>query len=448
MSEAQQLIEKINKEHDELKSRVIALEKRHADLGIDGDPEAKMNLKAMAGAIADNEAKLAKLGRLAAAPDPITIADDLLTKGLSRGKKSDRPFFLSPADEAKFLITQAPEYRRAFDHALRKGGPSFSQLRPDGVEYGILSGGVVPESVKSYIPDEHKSVLTIDFDPAAGFMAPPTVEAEIDRAVLEMSPFGDLCRTVNVGTGSYVWYQRSNNRETLQAVGERDTFTEETQQVRYTKRSTQAYTIQVSPGLSQEAIEDASQDLAAELVADASEDFAVLRGRHLLTGTGVEQATGLMTSSLIGSMNSGDAATFTMAALKRLPQQIKGPYKARGSYLVSRDALTTMMLWRVDSGAGVNTGPFMWEPSTQVGTPSRVNGFPWHEMVDMDDVAANAYPVAFGDWYRAYRQVVRRGLRVVRDSVTRPQLSVFHMTVRYGGDVDRGEAAVKLKCAA
>lgn len=39
---------------------------------------------------------------------------------------------------------------------------------------------------------------------------------------------------------------------------------------------------------------------------------------------------------------------------------------------------------------------------------------------DMSDIAANAYPIAFGDWRRAYRVVDRVSMVVLRDPYPEP----------------------------
>lgn len=70
-------------------------------------------------------------------------------------------------------------------------------------------------------------------------------------------------------------------------------------------------------------------------------------------------------------------------------------------------------------------------------------------MPDMPDVAANAYPIAFGDWRRAYRIVDRVSVSVLRDPFTQQTSGNvrFHARRRVGGAVVLGEAFVKLKVA-
>jgi HK97 family phage major capsid protein len=68
-----------------------------------------------------------------------------------------------------------------------------------------------------------------------------------------------------------------------------------------------------------------------------------------------------------------------------------------------------------------------------------------------DAVAANAFPVAFGNFRRAYilADHAAAGLRVsVDDNITTPGYVKFYIRKRVGGKVSNNEAIKLLKCAA
>lgn len=445
--EMKSLIDEANRLHTDLKGRVAKVEERLAKqgerLGLDADGESKHNLLQMADKVAELEVNLQKMrnARQASALELPTDPREV-KEGIRRGTL---PFFEDPRDEASFLIRSSKSYRRALNAALRSGGDGFRQLRKE--HHAVLTFQAIPDDVAGLIAPEVKAALSAEFEPGAGFLAPPTMEAAIDRFLLEVSPLSELARTVNIGTGSYEGLIRTTNRDTISQRGERQARTENTQTKRYEKRRIDVYESEASPALTQTIIEDSVVDLVAELQADAQEDFAVQEGKHFISGTGVNEPEGLMVSSELKQLASGSATTFTMDALKKLPQELKLGYRVGAHYLLSRSGLTTLMLFRNDSGAGAGTGDYMWQPSTQAGAPSLLNGYPWREMVDMDAVGANAYPVVFGNFQRAYRIVRRRGIRVLRDDLTDKPNVIFFMSKRYGGRVWIGEAAVKLKCA-
>ena len=94
-------------------------------------------------------------------------------------------------------------------------------------------------------------------------------------------------------------------------------------------------------------------------------------------------------------------------------------------------------------------GRFLWQPSYQAGQPETFLGRPVIEAIDMDDVGANKFPIAFGDFASAFRIYDRVSLSVMRDpySVATKGLVRFHARRRVGGVVVLGEAIKTLKIA-
>jgi HK97 family phage major capsid protein len=62
---------------------------------------------------------------------------------------------------------------------------------------------------------------------------------------------------------------------------------------------------------------------------------------------------------------------------------------------------------------------------------------------DMPDVAADAYPIAFGDFTAGYTIAERPDLRVLRDPFSAKPHVLFYASKRVGGDVS-DFAAIKL----
>ena len=85
--------------------------------------------------------------------------------------------------------------------------------------------------------------------------------------------------------------------------------------------------------------------------------------------------------------------------------------------------LTTAKVRKFKDGQG----NYLWQPSSQMGEPAMFMGY-GHEADDwMPDVAANATPVAFGDFMRGYLIIDRIGIRVLRDPFTnKPHIQFLH----------------------
>ena len=74
-------------------------------------------------------------------------------------------------------------------------------------------------------------------------------------------------------------------------------------------------------------------------------------------------------------------------------------------------------------------------------------GYPVLICEDMPDVAANAYPVAFGDFRAGYTIAERPDLRILRDPFSAKPHVLFYATKRVGGAVTDFAAIKLLKIA-
>jgi len=64
---------------------------------------------------------------------------------------------------------------------------------------------------------------------------------------------------------------------------------------------------------------------------------------------------------------------------------------------------------------------------------------------NMAALASSAYPVAFGNWDRAYLIVNRTGTTLIRDNITAKGTTKFNFRRRFGGGVYNFEALKLLK---
>jgi HK97 family phage major capsid protein len=92
-------------------------------------------------------------------------------------------------------------------------------------------------------------------------------------------------------------------------------------------------------------------------------------------------------------------------------------------------------------------GPLPVAAVHQLGQPATLLGYPVADDDNMPDVGANAFPVAFADFKRAYVIVDRMGVRVLRDPYTNKPYVGFYTTKRVGGGIQNFEAIKLLKCA-
>ena len=94
-------------------------------------------------------------------------------------------------------------------------------------------------------------------------------------------------------------------------------------------------------------------------------------------------------------------------------------------------------------------GNYLWARGDfQNQQPASLLGFPIIEAEDMPDVAANAFPIAFGNFQQGYQIVDRGGTRVLRDPFTAKPFVQLYSTRRVGGDIVNFDSIKLFKIAA
>jgi HK97 family phage major capsid protein len=93
-------------------------------------------------------------------------------------------------------------------------------------------------------------------------------------------------------------------------------------------------------------------------------------------------------------------------------------------------------------------GRFLWADSLAAGQPPLLLGYEVVIAEDMPDIAANSFPIAFGDFGRGYLIADRTGLRIIRDEVTKPGWVRYLIGKRVGGAIADSNAIKLIKCSA
>ncbi len=303
---------------------------------------------------------------------------------------------------------------------------------------------VTPEESKLLIrpgPGEYKA-LTVGDATQAGYLAPPEYVREIIKGIVEFSPVRSLAR---IRTTSQKSVQVPKRTGTFAAVWVAEVGTRaETTGLAYGLEEIPAHEAYGLVDVSFAMLEDSVFDLEAELREEFSEQFGVTEGTAFVSGTGVGQPEGVLTNAAISYSASGDANLITGDGLISLYFDVKDYYARRGTWLLKRSTLKAIRQLKEST-----TGNYLWQPGLAGSTPATILDRPYMEAVDMPAIAANAFPVVFGDWNRGYNIVDRIEINVVRDPYTQAGSGKvrFHARKRVGGQVVVAEALRKLKIA-
>lgn len=184
--------------------------------------------------------------------------------------------------------------------------------------------------------------------------------------------------------------------------------------------------------------------------------FAEKEGLAFFSGDGVNSPRGISSYTMIadasyawgkvGFKTSGVAAALSDSthngadAITDLVYALKQGYRTNGRFLMNR---TTQAAVRKLKSKTEEL--YLWQPSIQAGQPPTLLGYPVVDDDNVSDIGANAFPIWFGDFKRAYLIVDRAGIRVLRDPYTNKPYVHFYTTKRVGGGIQNFEALKALK---
>jgi len=320
------------------------------------------------------------------------------------------------------------EYKNAFDSYLRR-----------------TESGLEPEEKKAL--QEYKALVAGNDTLGGYYLAPADVQTEIIKNVILMSPVRTIARATTIGVASLKLPKRTGVFA-ARRVGEVDTRNETTgYQTGMVEINAPEMYAEVL--ISEQMIEDSMFDIQAEMSTEFTEQFAVKEGAEFVVGTGSDnQAEGFMTSPAVTQVfTSGSAAGINDVngqadGLINAYYGLKTAYAKNAVWVVNRQTIGAVRRLK-DS-----VGRYIWNPGVQNAAPATILDAPYVELPDMPAIAANAYPIAFGDFQKGYRIVDRVLISVLRDPFTQAgngQIK-FLARKRVGGAVVQGEAIVKVQC--
>jgi HK97 family phage major capsid protein len=403
--ETKQLIEQMNREWNELKSVLTgeaASQKAQFGQAL-GDVQAKM------------DAISTRIGQLeVAAQRPVAQGS------ISESKDASFEFAVKRLRRAGLSKEAACEriekHQDAMNTFLRKGAQHLTQ-------------------------DQIK-LMTVQDDTQGGFGASPDFEAGIIKGVVDISPARSLVTVRNTSKRSIKVMKRTGTFAAVW-VGETET-RNETTGLSYGLEEIPTHELSAMVDVSRQDLEDTDFDLEGELRSEFSEQFAYAEGVAVFTGNGFKKPEGIMSNAAVAEEVTGEAAALTYAGLVNVSHNGKEQYLANSRFILNLKTLGKIRLI-----VEATTGAPIWAPMA-AGAPATILGSPYTIVQAMADVAAGTYPIAFGDFKRAYRLADRISIEIIRDDVTQASSGAvrFWARKRLGGQVVLVEALRKLKVAA
>ncbi len=355
----------------------------------------------------------------------------------------------------KEVSAESKEHRTAMLGYLRNPNSRSAQERLEQAEKKAIKADL--EGAAEF---ETRAVGTTS-DAAGGYAVPEQVASSIQAELLEQSNLRSIVSVIQVGSKDY---KQLVDRKGMAYgwVGETDaraeTGTPNLAEVAPTFGTLYAY-----PKATEESLQDMFFDVEKWLEDSAVEGFASGEENAIVNGNGTNKPTGFLTGTPVATddasrafgvlqfIKTGVAADWkafvagTASPLDTFQQtiyQLKKGYRSNARWLMNKAIAGELMLFKDGDGN------YVWQQSVLEGQPDKMMGYPVSESEEMQDKAANAFPVAFGDFKAGYLLCDLAGYRITRDDITTPGYVKWYIRKRLGGKILKSEAIKLIKFAA
>jgi HK97 family phage major capsid protein len=285
-----------------------------------------------------------------------------------------------------------------------------------------------------------------------GYAVPRQIDEVISATLLRMSPIRSIAQVVQVGSAGY--------RKLITTGGTPSGWVSETGARPITATPTfveiapPAGDLYANPAASQAMLDDAGFDLEAWLAGEIAVEFARAEGAAFVNGSGTNQPRGLLgaptsaaadairpfgTLQFIATGNASTLGTNPADKLIDLVHALQAGHRQGASWVMNAATLAEVRKLKAADGS------FLWQPGIAQGQPDRLIGYPVVEAADMPDIAANAFPIAFGNFRTGYLIAERSATTILRDPFTNKPFVHFYAVKRVGGQVLDSEAIKLLK---
>ncbi|MBB4287505.1 phage major capsid protein [Roseospira goensis] len=287
-------------------------------------------------------------------------------------------------------------------------------------------------------------------DPDGGYVVMPELSKTMTKKLFDATPMRRLARVETITQGD-AWVEPIDADDIGATwVGERearaDTDTAELGLLTVPLRE-----IQAQQPITQRLLDDSGINLGQWIEGKITDKFTRSEGAAFISATTTpKRPAGLLSYATAATadatrpwgtiqfVKSGDNAKITADGLKNLVWALRAPYRDGAVFLMNSNTANAL-----DTLTDTE-GRYLWRSSMTAGAPNSLLGYPVEFDETMPDISGNAFPIAFGNFKRAYLIVDKLGTRFIRDNLTDKPNVLFYAYRRVGGGLANSEA-VKLQ---
>ncbi|MEC9342737.1 MAG: phage major capsid protein, partial [Pseudomonadota bacterium] len=283
-----------------------------------------------------------------------------------------------------------------------------------------------------------------------GYAVPEEIGRDIERHELQFSPVRNLVKVSKASTSDLKRLLDLRGAEggwRSESGSATETDTPTIREITPTGGEIYAY-----PKASNWSLEDVMFDVRNWLVESVAERFAQLEGQAVISGDGDNKPTGMLNTPPVATAD--DAVTKrAAAAYQYVDSSDNSPANVDADSLI--DMVYTLnsryragSTWAMNSAtAGAvrklkasGTGDYLWSEPLAMGQPPMLLGYPVALWEDLPDILGGNFPVAFGNFRRAYELIDRSMLQITIDPYTTPGFTKFYVRRRVYGNVSNNDA--------
>ena len=305
--------------------------------------------------------------------------------------------------------------------------------------------------------DMELKALSESSDPDGGYMVLPVLAPTMISKIFDQSAIARLARLETITVGD-AWEEIVDFDEAGATwVGESDA-RPKTTSPKVGKLNVQVREIYANLPITQRLLDDSHFDLGSFVQGKIGDKFGRTQGDAFINGDGILKPKGFLTGNIVLTKDAtrafGDlqyfkttaAATFAGTnpgdVLMDIVYGLRAPYKQGDGVAWVMNSTTAGTVRKFKT----SVGEYLWEESVQAGAPPTLLGYPVELDEYMPDLGANTFPIAFGNWKKAYLIVEKAGIRMLRDPFTDKPNVLFYAYRRVGGGLANSEAIKLLKC--
>jgi HK97 family phage major capsid protein len=300
----------------------------------------------------------------------------------------------------------------------------------DAKEYAALKSIILmPETIKSEIQlgssvaEIKASTLVEALGDLGGYLVPEDYRLEIIKRLMGATIVRGRARVIQTLRDGVEW-PKLEGGNSLYTSAVRVTWVDETPAEENVSGTNPTFgmlrvpihTVMARVDLSRNLLEDSAfnlLDVMADLFAEA---MAIDEDAQFITGTGGGRPKGVLGNRSgaeetpetgIEEVTSGAAAALTADGLVDLVYNLHAQYRQNAVLVGSRT--THRDVRKLTDGQS----QYLWAAGLQPGEPPTLLGYPFFESENVPTIAANKYPIIFGDW-KGYLIADRVGMSVER----------------------------------